>query len=92
MPEYCGPLFIEGAPTIVPIAPIRVPCKKGICCERTYMPLRLAFAQTVHTFQGQNTGPVETGQAPNAIQKLVCDPGTRRFEGNCVGVFYTILS
>jgi hypothetical protein len=54
--------------------------------------LRLAFAQTIHTFQGQNAGPVETGQTPNVVQKLVCDPGTRRFEGNCVGLFYTLLS
>ena len=54
--------------------------------------MRLAFAQTVHTFQGQNAGPVEPGQTPNAIQKLVCDPGTRRFEGICVGLFYTLLS
>ena len=92
IPQYCGLSFIEAAPTVVPIAPIKAPCKKRFCCERTYVPLRLAFAQTVHTFQGQNAGPVEIGQAPNVIQKLVCDPGTRRFEGNCVGLFYTILS
>src|SRR6476620_2498635 len=70
-----------------------VPCKNSIgCCCRTYIPLRLAFAQTIHTFQGQNAGPVEPGQAPNAVQKLVCDLGTRRFEGNCMGLFYTLLS
>ena len=55
-------------------------------------PLRLAFAQTTHNFQGQNVGPVRLGQAPNSIQKLVCDPGTRRFNGDCIGLFYTILS
>jgi len=65
---------------------------KKFCCSRTYIPLRLAFAQTIHTFQGQNAGPVEAGQTPNAVQKIVCDPGTRRFEGNCVGMFYTLLS
>ena len=92
VPQYSGPSFIKGAPTVVPIAPINVPCKNVHCCCRTYIPLRLAFAQTIHTFQGQNAGPVEVGQAPNAIQKLVCEPGTRRFEGNCVGLFYTILS
>ena len=92
-PQYCGPAFIEGHPTVVPIAPIKVPCNRPyFCCCRTYIPLRLAFAQTIHTFQGQNAGPVEPGQAPNAVQKLVCDPGTRRFEGNCVGLFYTLLS
>ena len=92
IPQYCGPAYIEGHPTVVPIAPIKVPCKNAFCCCRTYIPLRLAFAQTIHTFQGQNAGPVETGQTPNAVQKLVCDPGTRRFEGNCVGLFYTLLS
>jgi hypothetical protein len=61
-------------------------------CYRTYIPLQLAFAQTIHTFQGQNARPVGIGQTPNAIQKLVCDPGTRRFEGNCVGLYYTLLS
>ena len=54
--------------------------------------MRLAFAKTIHTFQGQNAGPVGPGQTPKAIQKLVCDPGTRRFEGKCVGLFYTLLS
>src|SRR5688500_19562494 len=90
-PQYSGPPFIEDAPTVVPSAPINVQCNCNCCC-RTYMPLRLAFAQTIHTFQGQNAGPVGIGQAPNAIKKLVCDPGTRRFEGTCVGLFYTILS
>ena len=92
IPQYCGPPFIPSAPTVVPIAPIKVPCKHVFCCCRTYIPLRLAFAQTIHTFQGQNAGPVEPGQTPNAVQKLICDPGTRRFEGNCIGLFYTLLS
>ncbi|HEY9302430.1 MAG TPA: hypothetical protein VIQ31_39920, partial [Phormidium sp.] len=92
IPQYCGPPFIQSAPTVVPIAPITIPCKNPGCCSRKYIPLRLAFAQTIHTFQGQNAGPVGTGQAPNAVQKLVCDPGNRRFEGNCVGLFYTLLS
>lgn len=92
IPQYCGPSFIEAAPTVVPIAPIKVPCKNTFCCCRTYIPLKLAFAQTIHTFQGQNAGPVGVGQTPNAIQKLICEPGTRRFEGNCVGLFYTLLS
>lgn len=91
IPQYCGPPFIQSAPTVVPIPPIKATCKFGCCC-RANMPLRLAFAQTIHTFQGQNAGPVEMGQAPNAIQKMVCDPGTRRFEGTCVGLFYTLLS
>src|SRR5687767_6309570 len=66
IPQYCGPSFIEGAPTVVPMAPIKVPCKNAFCCSGTYIPLRLAFVQTVHTFQRQNAGPVENGQVPNA--------------------------
>ena len=92
-PQYCGPAFIKEHPTVVPVASITVPCNRPcFCCCRKYIPLRPAFAQTIHTFQGQNAGPVEPGQAPNAVQKLVCDPGTRRFEGNSVGLFYTLLS
>ena len=91
IPEYCGPPFIKAYPTVVPITPYKVKCKKH-CCSSTYVPLRLAFAQTIHTFQGQNAGPVEPGQTPNAVHKLVCDPGTQRFEGNVVGLFYTLLS
>jgi energy-coupling factor transporter ATP-binding protein EcfA2 len=70
IPQYCGPSFIEITPIDVPIAPIKVPCKNVFCCSRTYIPLRLAFAQTIHTFQGQNSGPVEIGQSPNAIPKV----------------------
>ena len=92
IPQYCGPPFIPSVPTVVPIAPIKVPCKHVFCCCRTYIPLRLAFAQTIHTFQGQNAGPVEPGHCPNPVQKLICDPGTRRFEANCIGLFYTLLS
>ena len=92
MPQYCGPPFIADAPSVVPIAPIKVFCNKNKCCYRTCVPLRLAFAQTIHTFQGQNAGPVDEGQPPNAIQRIICDPGTRRFEGGCVGLFYTLLS
>ena len=92
IPQYCGPPFISSVPTVVPIAPIKVPCKHVFCCCRTYIPLRLAFAQTIHTFQGQNAGPVQAGHCPNPVQKLICNPGTRRFEANCIGLFYTLLS
>ena len=55
-------------------------------------PPEIGFCLTMHTFQGQNAGPVEHGHSPNAVQKLIWDPGTRRFEGNCIGLFYTLLS
>jgi hypothetical protein len=56
------------------------------------MPLKLAHAQTLHTFQGQNAGPTMPGQPPTSISCITCDPGTRLFESICVGLFYTLLS
>jgi hypothetical protein len=91
-PQYRGPAFDTQHPTYVPIAPIKVPCKFQNCCFRTYVPLRLAFAQTLHTFQGQNAGPTMPRQPPNSVSCIICDPGTRRFESLCVGLFYTLLS
>lgn len=53
----------------------------------------MAFGKTSHTFQGQSAGPVDEGKPPNAVQqRIICDPGTRAFEGNNPGLFYTILS
>ena len=91
-PQYRGPPFDPRYPTYIPIAPIKIPCKFQNCCFRTYIPLRLAYAQTLHTFQGQNAGPTMPGQPPNSISCIICDPGTRRFESQCVGLFYTLLS
>jgi hypothetical protein len=91
-PQYCGPVFDPQNRTYVPIAPVKMPCKFRNCCYRTFMPLRLAYAQTLHTFQGQNAGPTMPGQPPNSISCIICDPGTRLFESKCVGLFYTLLS
>jgi hypothetical protein len=91
-PQYCGPAFDSQYPTYIPVAPITKPCIWSNCCFRTYMPLRLAYAQTLHTFQGQNAGPAQPGQPPNSISCIICDPGTRLFESKCVGLFYTLLA
>ena len=91
-PQCCGPVFDIQNPTYVPIAPVKMPCKFRNCCDRTFTPLRLAYAQTLHTFQGQNAGPTMPGQPPNSISCIICDPGTRLFESKCVGLFYTLLS
>jgi hypothetical protein len=56
------------------------------------IPLRLAFAKTIHTFQGANVGPMPPGAAQNMIQSIVGDPGNRGFEGNNPGLFYTLAS
>ena len=58
----------------------------------TQIPLRLAFAKTIHTFQGANVGPMPIGLPQNMIQSIIVDPGNRRFEGNYPGLFYTLAS
>jgi hypothetical protein len=37
------------------------------------MPLQVCFAETIHTFQGSNTGSVSVGQQEPPIQKLALD-------------------
>ena len=90
--QYRGPVYIEGQPTLVPIPTVQKLCNKHKCCKREFVPLKLAFGKTIHTFQGQNAGPVAKGQPPNAVQCIICDPGTRQFEGICPGLFYTVLT
>jgi hypothetical protein len=92
---YCGPVFCKDNPRLVPISAVETVCPlygNPRCCKRRFIPLKLAFGKTVHTFQGANVGPVGEGQPPNAIQCIVCDPGTTDFEGHNIGLFYTILS
>ena len=88
----CGPRFHELLPeTYVPIVPETIGCTRN-CCRMTQIPLRLAFAKTIHTFQGANVGPMPTGSPQNMIQSIVVDPGNRGFEGNNPGLFYTLAS
>ena len=90
-PQYCGPAYDKNFPTYVPITPVTKTCKFQ-CCTLQYFPLSLCFAKTVHTFQGASVGPVPVGYTPNPVQKIICYPGVRQFEGNNPGLLYTILS
>lgn len=63
-----------------------------MCCERQLIPLRLAFALTVHRCQGLSAGTTKEGQPPNAIQRIVLDVGQRGFEALCPGTAYTGFS
>ena len=75
----------------VPIPVVKTACRHK-CCQRSYIPLKLSYGRTVHTFQGQSAGPTEEGKPPNAVQRIIVDPGNKQFEGLNPGLFYTILS
>ena len=92
-PQYCGPAWDPDNPKIVPIPMVEELCSKDKkCCSATFCPLRLSFGRTIHTFQGQSAGPVEKDQPPNAVQRIICDPGDRAMEGNNPGLLYVLLS
>ena len=65
---------------------------KNKCCKATYCPLALSFAKTCHTFQGQSAGPVSHGQQPNAVDRVVVDPGDKGMEGKNPGLLYMAVS
>ena len=73
-------------------------CKKH-CCMIKFCPLVVEFGRTIHTFQGQESGPGKP------IETIVVNPGTKYFEAanpgtlNCcitrattIGDFQEILS
>jgi hypothetical protein len=70
---------------------MRVPCSFK-CCQRTFLPLELAFARTLHRFLGLSAGPVDPGKIENATTLIVCDPDIRGVEGKATGFFYTLIS
>ena len=67
-------------------------CKYNGCCTRTYCPLSVAYARTIHKFQGLSAGPVDNGKIPNMYDVLICDPDEKYVEGMALGLFYTALS
>ena len=92
-PHYTGPIFLRDKPTYVPITPIKIHCqKRQMCCSKEFIPLQSCYAKTVHTFQGSNVGPTRPGEPDNPIQRIICDPGVARFEGNNPGLLYTIVT
>lgn len=87
--QYIGPAWNNDDPKLVPIPVIENLCKKK-CCTQQFVPLQLAFAKTIHTFQGQNVGKVPINQPQNTFQKIICDPGLKSFEGTNPGIFYSL--
>jgi hypothetical protein len=75
----------------IPIPIITRRCEHK-CCQRSFLPLELAFARTLHRFQGQSSGKVDEGKIPNATPVIVCDPDVSQVEGRSTGFFYTMIS
>ena len=84
-PSYTGPVWDLKNPTVVPIPIVKGFCDKG-CCQIEYLPLELAFAKSIHTFQGMQAGP------SNPIKRLIVHLGTIQFESNNPGLLYTAIS
>jgi hypothetical protein len=89
-PGYTGPAFVTEHPTYVPITPITIHCDHG-CCSRTQIPLRLAYGQTIHTFQGITVGR-STETKKYETPSIIIDPGSLWFEGHSPGLFYSACS
>jgi len=94
-PLYCGPVWDPDHPKHVPIPLAQYRCNRSgdsTCCSRTFVPLCLSYARTIHKFQGMSAGPVDPGKIPNIFKCIVCDPGERHVEGSALGLFYTAVS
>ena len=57
-----------------------------------FVPLTLAYARTIHKFQGMSAGPVDHGKIKNMYDVIVCDPDEKSFEGTALGLLYTATS
>ena len=90
-PHYCGPPWDKNNKTHVPIPIVSINCNFQ-CCSRKFVPLTLAWARTIHKFQGMSAGPVDEGKIPNMFSYIICDPDRREVEGTALGLFYTIVS
>ncbi|MGI9458976.1 MAG: hypothetical protein ACR2NF_03165, partial [Pirellulales bacterium] len=77
-PKYTGPCFVPGQPKLVPVVPvtrrIETPGSRG---TRTMLPLRLAWAITIHKAQGLT------------LDKVVLDIGSKEFS---IGLMFVGLS
>jgi len=56
------------------------------------MPLCLAYARTIHKFQGLTAGPVDEGKIKNMFEVIVCDPDYGKFKNSALGLLYTAVS
>ena len=87
---YRGPIWDVNNPTFVPIPILQNLCSKK-CCTKTFCPLTLAHARTIHKFQGQQAGKTQDGKPKNATTSIIVCPGSSKFEGMSPGLLYTAL-
>jgi hypothetical protein len=66
-------------------------CSHG-CCKRKFLPLTVAYARTIHKFQGLTAGPTSPGRPSNLFDVLVVDPDEKACEGSALGLLYTAIS
>ena len=52
----------------------------------------MAYARTIHKFQGLSAGPVDKGKHENMFKCIVCDPDTKATEATQLGLLYTATS
>lgn len=90
-PAYTGPVWDQENPTQIPVPTHTYSCNKK-CCTRTVTPLILAWAITIHRFQGQSAGPVDPGKIPNPYECIICDAHDISAEQVHLGLFYTAAS
>lgn len=62
------------------------------CCERQFCPLTVAYARTIHKFQGLTVGPVPEGKPKNIYDVVICDVDEKQQEGVALGLLYTAVS
>ena len=60
-------------------------CKRK-CCLIKFCPLVVAFARTVHSFQGHEAGPGKP------IESLIINPGNKGFEALNPGTLYCCVT
>lgn len=89
--DYSGPAFLSAHPKWVPIGVVKHDFrvfdrsqKKAVSAWRKQLPLKMAWASTIHKAQGITVGPQQ------AIKRLVIDAG--KVEHHAPGLLYVAIS
>lgn len=77
----------------VPLPCVTEKCQKNFCCSKTFVPLVLSYATTIHRCQGLTIGPSNSdSKSQNIAKSMIVDIGSRKFELANPGLFYTAFS